>query len=604
MTMLLSLQLSERQKFWGVIVPLLFVYSLFRYSSVIFSGDMSLTNSGDGIGTISGIFALQDLVRSGEWQYIFSDMAFFENHGQALSSAGPFSQFWKIVSYLIGKIFSAETAYDVVGMLGYFFTMLAGFALFNYLGSSKIIAIILCVALASIDNNLTRATSHLFGLGVIFAPILVVLQTSKVGLNPNLRSLLILAGAHLLNLNVNEYYGYFGIFYTMTFFAVSTGLRYKLVNWKPLGYSIVISAFVFVFFACILYPNAITFPLLAKLGIVELEAVTVKTHVHDWGGFTFYSLAKIYHLFESDISYIRSFMDEQRFQSPLWEMSYRIGIVLPALIAIILYTIYLKSYVTFKVLIKSLIPWFSASGVLLCFALSPHYKLSLVHVTYELAPMLRVGVRALLYFDISMFAIFSICLAALRELNIKNETNKYRWNQYKIPLISILLSLFVYNDVSKLDLFEKMPALELPNKVTYSAIADNAEGILIEIPYLSPLDSTPESNYPYLLNRVYHHKILGNQVYYGSNNTKYTNALDRLSGKINHLDEIFLEELILSGAAYFAVSSSMPKVERVLRMSNKLENVSEDDAVVIFKVKNKFLSSNSDIREFLNKVMD
>lgn len=604
MTNKICLRLSDKQKFWMLSLLLLFIYSLFRYSDVVFSTDYSLTNFGDGIGTVSGIFALNDLVRNGDWSYIFSDMAHFPDHAQALASAGPFSQTWKLIVIVFGTMFSPETTYDVVGMIGYFCALVSGFILFRYLGANSLIAGILCITLASIDNNVARAQGHLFGLGVIFGPIITVYFTSVVSNDPSRRNLLFLAAAHLFNINLNEYYGFFGIFFTVAFFLINTAIRFRYLNFKVLFQDLVIASVFFILVASILYPNSILFPVLEKLGLIESTSVSVKTHVHDWNSFVFFSLSDVFHVFESDIGFINNLLNEGRFKSELWEMSYRIGIVCPTITIILLYTIYIKDSVRFVELIIKLTPWLLATLLLFLFSLSPSYSFSLVPFTYEIAPMLRVGVRALLYFDIGVLSIFTICLSELSKLLIGGFSKRPKLNRLKFAFLSVTLVLFVHNDVSKLDLFERMPKLLLPDATDYNSLINEKNGILIEVPYLSPIESPPEDNYMYLFHRIYHQKKLANQIYHGSNNTKYTEDLDRLSKNINSLTNDFLDHLILSGVDYFAVSHDMYQVEKVLRRSQKIEVVYVGQHVTTFKVKEQFSSVDTDVYEFLHKAFN
>ncbi|EOD80119.1 hypothetical protein D515_00689 [Grimontia indica] len=599
MTTILSSSKNNWNKTWLLVIPFLFIFSVFKYSDAIFSAEMSLANEGDGLGTIAGIFALQDLVQHEGLGYVFSDLAKFSNHGQALSEAGPFSQFWKIVSVTIGYFFSPQLTYDLVGMLGYFFSAVAAFYLFSYLGANRLISLVLAIALVSMDNTIARAYSHLFGLGVMFAPILVVMTTAIASNNPSRKWLIVLALVHIFNFNVNEYYGYFGVFYTISFFIAQTAINARKVDWKELVKNLTIASIVFVSALILLYPNVIGQSLLLKLGIISEISNKGGTHVHEWGAFTFYSVQKIHALFESDISFIQNLLDKERFSNDLWEMSYRIGFVLPVSIVLICYHIVLIQGRKSVDFLLKLAPWCLATLVSLCFALSPNYKISLVSLTYEIAPMFRVATRSLLYFNIGLFSILVISLVHLISILDKKAESGERFKKYSISAFALLLVLLVHNDVSRLDFFEKIPTLKLDTQSPYTVLSDRENGILVEVPYLSPKKSPPEQSYPYLFNRLFHKKILANQIYTGSNNKKYIDDLDSLSESINQLDEGFLNKLITNGVKYFAVEDNYSQTKLTLDNSRDVELIAEEKGVSIYVVKGEKSVKENNINRFL-----
>ncbi len=585
--------------FTGVLFFLI-SYSLFKYSKVMFSGDLALANSGDGLGTIAGIFALQDLVHNGGWQYLFSDLAWYENHGQALAAPGPSSQFWKMVSFIVGSFFVPETAYDVIAMIGYFLTSLIAYVLFRYLGLNRTLSLILCISFASMDNTLVRAQAHLFGLGVAFAPLLVALLTVYAAKNRTTRALIYLALAHVFNFNVNEYYGYFGVFFTISFLFSSFTLNIRKQGVLDLLVPLSVALLFFILLMLLLYPNVIFEPAFNAL-FGKNDVPTTSSHTHDWNSFSIYTLKSVYPIFESNILSLDRLMNREVFHSETWEMSYRLGIVVPCLIIFLNFVIFIKDFPYFILTAKKIFPWLVAASVLFLFALDVRKPYSLVFLTYELAPMFRVGLRSLLYFNVAMFSILSISIVGITKV-YSEELNNIK---YKIFGFSLILALLlVHNDTTRIDMFQKFPGLKFSSTSPYESVKEMPSGILLEIPFYSPISDPPESNYQYMVNRMFHEKALANQVYYGSNNTVYREELDTLSKKVNDLSTDTLDELIYGGVSYIAVSNESLNSLESLYTSNKVALIVSDETISIFEVVGRTKKEDISVADFLKKIMD
>ena len=197
-----------------VVVFLFLFFSFWRYSGVLQSENHALTNQGDGLGTIAGVFSVSEQITKYDSSYLFSDTFYSERNGGALLVPGPFSQFWKLTNVSLSTLYSPNSVYDMVGMMGFFLACLSGFFLCRFFKLNVYSSLIFAISIASLDVTILRANGHLFGLGVIFVPILVVLFTAKAGVAPTVKNVATLAVIHTLNFNVNEYYGFFGVFFT------------------------------------------------------------------------------------------------------------------------------------------------------------------------------------------------------------------------------------------------------------------------------------------------------------------------------------------------------------------------------------------------------
>ncbi|WED22000.1 hypothetical protein L3Q72_00870 [Vibrio sp. JC009] len=575
---------------------------VWRYSDVIFSQTMSLANSGDGIATIAGIFAVSEQVLGYDSSLFISDMFQFERHGGLLAQPGPFSQIWKIVDVVFGGLFEPNTAYDVVGMLGFVLACACGYKLFSYINFNKFACIILSVIVASLDVTLIRSNSHLFGVGMFFIPILVVLYTMKAGKEVDNKIIVILAILHAVNFNTNEYYGYFGVFFTTSYLVVSWLIKVKDIEIRGLIKSLLIGLCAFLVLMLLLYPTVLFEPIASKLtsfGANEAAAKSAESHhVHDWNSFLIFSISNIYSIFEPDNAILARFINIDIFKNELWEMTYRIGLAIPLFIFVITYTVLLKDKEKIMADLQVIGPLVISSVVMLCLSLHPSFSFSLVPLTYKIAPMFRVSTRALLYFDICMLVMLALSLKWLVVIIKENISNKIA-SAVLVALIVGFVGLLSYSDSSKISIKGKLPALSLPIVDVYRELGELQDGVLMELPYHSPKTATPEAVYEYLYNRVAHKKPIANQVYTGSNNTKYLDDIHDFSEAVNNLDDQLLNNLVVGGLRYLAVKKDMDEVIEVIERSEVFGLVSSDERTNVYAVKEQAKLPSVSIQYFV-----
>jgi hypothetical protein len=212
--------------------------------------------------------------------------------------------------------------------------------------------------------------------------------------------------------------------------------------------------------------------------------------------------------------------------------------------------------------------------------------------------MFRVSTRALLYFDIAIFVILGILINGLFVTCRRKISNKNIYLSV-VYMLSLVVGVLSYSDASRISFLGKMPSMELPEIDVYRTVGDMPDGVLMELPYLSPETSAPEASYEYLYNRVGHKKPIANQVYTGSNNTKYTQALHDFSLRVNNLDSALLESLVSNGLKYLAVKDSMNNVLETVSSSESLVLIANDGTTSIFKAKDGLGPKSVDIKTFV-----
>jgi len=130
------------------------------------------------------------------------------------------------------------------------------------------------------------------------------------------------------------------------------------------------------------------------------------------------------------------------------------------------------------------------------------------------------------------------------------------------------------------------------------------DGVLLELPYMSPKNLAPEAVYEYLYNRVGHRKPIANQVYTGSKNTRYTEVLHDFSVKVNELDNVKLDKLVERGMKYIAIKKTMVRALDVASKSTLLELVAQDGITAIFIVTRDNDSEPVDIKTFVYSIVN
>jgi hypothetical protein len=566
------------------VVLIFLLLSLWRYSDVLKSENHSLTNQGDGLGTIAGVFTVSEQITKFDSSYLFSDSFYSDRSGGALSSPSPFSQFWKLTTVSLSTFLSPNNVHDTVGMVGFFLACLFGFFLCQYFKLDVYLSLILAIAIASLDVTVARSDGHLFGLGVFFVPIIVVLFTAKAGVDPTVKNVATLALLHTLNFNVNEYYGFFGIFFTSSLLVAYWALYFSEHNFAQLVKVSVIGCLVFVLSMSVVYPNMVGNPLI-NLFVSSEGFSSSNHHVHSWESFQEFSVENVASIFSPANSFFISLINAKDFEHNLWEMTYRIGLVLPVSVFFLLCVLFVVNKREALLTSKKLFVWSIPATVMLLLSISPKFTLSLVPLTYIIAPMFRVATRALLYFDLICFVmLILVTVPLLKELRGKLELDK-RVKEVLLATFSICVGLLVYSDVSSIGLKEKMPSLALPNIDVYKVIAEEPDGLLLELPYFSPVTSTIEDGYLYTYNRIAHKKPIVNLIYGGSNNVEHRGAIHNFSLKVNTLNERVLKSLVNSGIKYIAVKNHMPKINELLEKTAIVNKVGNDGITSIYKVR-------------------
>ena len=155
------------------------------------------------------------------------------------------------------------------------------------------------------------------------------------------------------------------------------------------------------------YPRLMLGRVLVRSGLVTERSPYFG---HPDSDFSVYALAHVVTIFRPSLPWLGKTLPP--FPPDTAEFTFRLGTTIPVLasaLLAVLVVLFLRGPLPQRkrVLQQSLI-WSAAAFLLLLFALSPRYVLSLVPLTHKIAPMFRVGVRALLFVHLGVLFILGL----------------------------------------------------------------------------------------------------------------------------------------------------------------------------------------------------
>ncbi|MCF8070511.1 MAG: hypothetical protein K9L30_18175 [Desulfobacterales bacterium] len=569
--------------------------------------EMCLTNAGDGIGGIGNIFTLKQEVDESGFVALFGDTRSSDKVGFGLSAPAPQSLYWKWNLGVLSQIFSPEDVYDVNGIIAFTLIGLFSFILLKELGVSFIFSFIGALLLTHIDHFFSRLNGHLLGLGTYFIPILLCWGAVWAGKKPTLFRMLILAFLNVFNFWVNEYYGYYGFFFSYGLFL---GYFLKFAD-KPsflqikTGVWFILSGIFFVSAMTLSYPHIVLGKIAELIQIGSENGVPVHNASHPWNEFLVYSVRKPMSLFSPWVPWLKQVVVGDVFKSDLGEFTFRIGTAAPvAILACILFFGYFYIFhknEKSKVVLWECIIWMAVSALMVIFALDPRHYISLVPITFKIAPMFRVGARAFLYVDIAVIVLFVYTIDALfcfilKRLVAKKSSIVYLILNVALIVILIFITAIGIIDIARDRIWNKVPSLKLPDTSIYEVLRDKPPGLLLELPMYSPIKHSPEKNYLYKYYRTTHGFPIVNTSYPLPTNLEFRDILHRLSNYINTISYEVLKDLKLAGVRYIVVDRRKIDDSR-LRESPGLKLIGENENKSIFSMKTDKLFGRYDFLE-------
>ena len=471
--------------------------------------DALLVPGGDGHSLIAEIYDISERFQNHGFRELLGDVFVSDRWGDP-KLYGDFpviNFFWRSTFVFLSQFFSPQNVYDVIGVLGYAFSGLCGYLLALRIGLNSFWAALFPSFLLLMPNTELRLQGHLL-LAFLHAPMLFLAWTIDAARHPSGRHYILAAIGLWLSFVVNEYYGYFSLWVG--------GALFIALRWHELGKNFHSevksiadkSKYAFLVFAilmCFTYPSVLLGGLARKLGL-DTGLPEARKFVA-LAEFEHYGLKNPLRLVQPSFefpnwSFLKYFATPD---SP--EFTFRIGIVIPLFVFLSWLWLSKKKFLEFLPERKTLTALFFASLVALALALHPQYML-LVWITKSVAPMFRVGARALFLFDALVLLMFFLTLQGVWRATA--EASKSLFKSYVIRALLVFICCLGLRDLSTewLTITRQHVSYSLPVEVALARTMKELEdGLVLELPIPSrAAGDVFEDLYPSKLNTIFHGK--------------------------------------------------------------------------------------------------
>lgn len=483
---------------------------LWRVSDAFLRPGYSLSEPwGDGIGTMGLIFDHAHRFGRAGLKAAFWDLYRSPDIGGGLHAPMVTTTFWRIQFWALGKIFSIDNVYDFLCWSGFALNGLFAYFLTRELGCGRVAASFVGLAVVSLDVFDSRVSGHLT-MAFFYYQLLACWLVIRAAKQPTFARMTAASAGLWLSFLGNEYYGYFAVFFCTTLFA-----GYRLLG-ERVGLCQMVSAVlraagVGTGLMALSYPRMLLGGLLERWGLIADRMPSFAQPDLD---FSMYALAHVATIFRPSLSWLAKAIGPFRPDSV--EFTFRLGTLIPALASgmlLLLVAFYFRQRsLERKHVLAQCSVWMAAGLVSLLFARTPNHFPSLVPLTRHIAPMFRVGVRAVLFVDIAGLVLLGILFDHFlrRELALWSVVAMRRSSFARLSCAGAMFAAcwLGLEDLrpANTGVFSKARASAVPHEPIYDRLASLPEGMVLELPfYLGPADN-PETDYLYVANRMYHHK--------------------------------------------------------------------------------------------------
>lgn len=552
---------------------------------------LTLALPGDGWGSIGGIFDKVDNFRNLQSPLnMFSDLYLSKGNGAGINWMGfPANWFWNTTDFFFSLFMSPDNVYDFTIALSWVMIGFAGFMLGNSFNLPFGFALCTGLTLMLCENFFLRTVGHR-SIAAYFMTIFVVSASINLIKNDSVKNSVTLGVMAWLNFQVNEYYGYFGVFVilAMNTAAYFTGYR-KLKNLRRSLKHAAYGASAFIVLMVCSYPNLI---------IMRIYQLATGDHVassefsHGPGSFSEFSMSNPWLFFSPRLSFLSS-MSPKIFMEGTkpGEATFSLGLLIPC-------------FVIFSTLVHLMRKIFGAKlagdkfiskifilflGLAISFSLGTNatFSWSLIPITMKYAPMFRVGVRSFIYMNVILIGLFWACLYTFWAMPfgfIKN--NSLRISSVALLRLALLtigvLAIWEVRGGPISGLMERPRMSSLPPMAPYEALAKRPPGVLIEIPFNYYGYNQPEEEYDYFLHRSVHKKQILNGLPFSST---FWPAQRRLTfyRNFNEIDHSKIDLLRNFGIRYIAINKQKSKTVKYDDLAT-LSKIAEDTDTIIFEI--------------------
>ncbi len=588
-----------------------FLMGLWQFQEGLFDSQNNVYIGGeanDNIVSINHIETLKDKVSS---QGILSLFASSTPMEEGLSNLGEEKKdngliILDILLYILSLFFNSNLAYNLTSFISFLSIACAGYLLSREIGVGPFFSMIVALFLTHLETFEYKFNMHV-DLASYQYPILLIWASLRIGRNPTLTNLSILALLFPIFSSLGLYYGYFGIFFCTTLILGYWFLykKYKELLKLKFLFHVLLSFFILLIAFYIFHPviRDILNQVLFEHAHFNLhEQTPVK---RDFYEYNFWSLNNIFSIFQTGIMSLRSFFPFTAMteEGKGTETVYRIGFGIPLLFIFLQYYFYKvktknktnknknninqNENIQFQIFhSREVYIWLLAMFVILGFSVNESYFFSLVRFSYNIVPSFRVGIRALIYFNIALIVIVLYYMENFYKL----QKIKYKHIKYKEIFMGVVL-IFLYLDVMAPGdpLYPKIYEAKLRvEQKAYLALRERPQGFLLELPLSSErVMPTWENEYLYYHFQATHRKKLVNSLHDASYRPGENWLRESLLMIWNQMTEADLENLRQAKIRYIAIHPTrnigIPMNFDIFNSTKKLRLLSRDSYTSIFE---------------------
>lgn len=593
--------LLDKYSTYVFVISFLF-YSIWKFYPAFESEITVSFPHGDGIGTISWFVEVANKTHNLGISYFLSDLTKIDMSGLGAYPDAPVNVVQKAILYIISFFVQGDNIYDTYAFIGFYLIGLSSYILFREFKIHFLLSLLGAILIANNDNMFARLSGHLT-LGISFAPILLTYIIIKASKTLDLRVVLLIPIIIVFNYSMNEYYGYFGMFFSFFLFFGMYGYHNSLTDlfsrernillWK----SVAIIIFLFIALMVLVYPNLIGQKFIKLFMNVDNELVSSPV-IRSYEDFILYSIKNPWYFFNPKIDFFHQLINNNFFtENTFWEQSFRIGIVVPLFLFLVLITFFIYRIKGIKIEKELFLVFFVFPSILIIYFLSidPTIGFSLVNFTYKVSEIFRVSSRAYVY----IFIIFILLYLFYLDYVIKRIRMLIDNSLLKKFLILSLLFGVIYvvslKDVTGKTFGEQVEVYKLPEIKIYKYLASLEKGLVLELPFYHFPENVFEDGYIYNYNRsIYQFRVL-NAILPPDN--EYYSSYGYLYNILRKLDNNTIKQIRNLGVKYIVLD--MNKIILGEDLENEMILLKEMANKKLFLIKNNLELESSVILDKL-----
>ena len=579
-----------------VYILLLITYGIWKFYPSLELGKSVSFPSGDGVGTIANFSEVADQIKTNGVSYLLNDLSSSELLGNGIATPYPFNILQKSIVGILSIFTKFDNIYDYYAMFGFILVGISTFLLLIKIDTKPYFALVGAILMMNNDNYV-RYECHLT-LAIPFIPIFLTFFIIKAAEENTYKRFFLVALFTVLNFLMNEYYGYFGVYFSV-FLFFGLLLYYQKDNiknykfWIKILKLIALSSILFIALMLIVYPN-ILFKKIVSVLFNDRNSIRISFENRDYADFVSNSIKNHFYYFYPGIMFLKNLFPKNFFTTEVfWEQSFRVGFILPFSVLLMYIIIIFKNHESNKIYKKYLLFIFAFLPALVgifLFSNDPRRGISLVGFTYNISGIFRVGARAYLYIYILSIVIFFYYLNIIWAVfNFENKFKKLL--KYILTMLFIIVLLF---DVTEDRWYKQFNTYSMPSNEVYTFLKKLQKGLVCEIPFYSLPDDPPELSYIYYYNSsIYKMPLLNYQI---SIDSPYYPAIKDLSIITKYFNENMVNVLRNLGVKYLVIDNKNTVVHGLI---NNLDILYRNNDKSLYEIKNSISLNKDEFKSIL-----